>query len=518
MSSLGVRRKARVIQTLDDDEPTGVQDNNTNQDSEVANVRPRVPDSSPQVQVPVKFTRKPNKSSSLRKSINVADVDHDHDMDGGGGAPVSTAAAAEDDDGAGMPVVVRPSISRAGSTKQKKKPASSRLSFGPEVASTEDDVSTPKKPLSQRATENALKKKKPINLPARLLGGDDDRPRYSKEYLSELQSSTPNTPHDLSTLTLDDDGDEEQQLAAMEIDPSELEGATVVLPAGDDTSVSTALTSGTPAATILTAGQIQEKKERRARLALQGGGGGEGGDYIGLSDDDDDDDRLPSKKKESRLIAEDEDLGEGYDEFVEDGGISLGRAAERKARARRKKEMAELIASAEAPEDDDEGENSDDSLDRRAEYEAAQRRKGMGVEVLGDGEEDGAGGDVIPKMKPLPDLKECLQRMNNLVSGLENEVRQKRMRIAALQKEREEIVSREVEVQEVLNQAGQKYQSVLGTRPGTEAAKLAAQSPLRTASVPLPPGLAVPGLAPVERGLESFGTTPTARPEDEEML
>ncbi|KAB5578755.1 nineteen complex-related protein 2-domain-containing protein [Coniochaeta sp. 2T2.1] len=543
MSSLGVRRKVRVIQTLDDDEPTGAQDNNNNgQDSEfafsmtsrpassillirtrrVANVRRVCPDS-PQVQVPVKFTRKPNKSSSLRKSINVADIDHDMDA-GGGGAPVSNAAAAaaEDDDDAGMPVVVRPSISRAGSTKQKKKPASSRLSFGPEAASTDDDVSTPQKPLSQRAAENAaLKKKKPINLPARLLGGgDDDRPRYSKEYLSELQSSTPNTPHDLSTLTLDDDGDEQQLALAMEIDPSELEGATVVLPTtAENTSASTALTSRAPVATILTAGQIQEKKERRARLALQGGGGGEGGDYIALSDDDDGDERLPSKKKDSRLIAEDEDLGEGYDEFVEDGGISLGRAAERKARARRKKEMAELIASAEAPEDDDDGDNSDDSLDRRAEYEAAQRRKGMGVEVLGDGEEDGsAGGDVIPKMKALPDLKECLQRMNDLVSGLENEVRQKKMRIAALQKEREEIVSREGDVQEVLNQAGQKYQAVLGSRPGAEAAKLAAQSPLRNASVPLPPGLAVPGLAPVERGLESFGTTPTARPEDEEML
>lgn len=458
-----------------------------------------------QVQAPVKFTRKPNKSSSLRKSINLADVDRDAD----GGAPVSNATAEAED--SGMPVVIRPSISRSGSTKQKKKPTSSRLSFGPESLSAEDDsaISTPQKPLSQRAAENALKKK-PINLPSRLLGGDDDRPRYSKEYLSELQSSTPNTPHDLSTLTLDDD--DEAQLAMALDDPSELEGATVVLPSED---TSTALTSRTPVATILSAAQVREKKERRARLALQGGHD----DYIALEGSDaSDDERLGKKSKDSRLIAEDEDLGEGYDEYVEDGGLSLGRAAEKKARMRRKKEMAELIASAEGPDGDDDegGENSDDSLDRRAEYEAAQRRKGMGVEILDAGDEEMGGLDMIPKMKPLPDFDECLHRMRGLVQGLEDEVRQKRMRIAALQKEREEIVRREEEVQEVLNQAGTKYQAVLGSRAGADVAKMAAQSPLRNASVPLPPGMAMPGLV-VERGLESFGTTPTARPEDEDM-
>lgn len=409
-------------------------------------------------------------------------------------------------------MVIRPSISRSGSTKQKKKPASSRLSFGPEATAGDGDgaAPTPAKPLHQKAAENALRKK-PISLPSRLLGGEDDRPRYSKEYLSELQSSTPNTPHDLSNLVPDD---EEAQLAMALDDPSELEGATVV-PSGD---TSTALTSRMPAATILSAAQVREKKERRARLALQGGEG----DYIALDGSDaSDEDRLPSKKsKDSRLIAEDEDLGEGYDEYVEDGGLSLGRAAERKARARRKKEMAELIASAEGggdgDGDDGDGENSDDSLDRRAEYEAAQRRKGMGVEVLGDGDDEIGGADVIPKMKALPDLKDCLQRMHDLVQGLEDEVRQKRARIAALQKEREEIVKREGEVQEVLNEAGTKYQAVLGSRPEADVAKLAAQSPLRTASMPLPPGMAMPGLV-VERGLESFGTTPTQRPDDEDM-
>ena len=417
-------------------------------------------------------------------------------------------------------MVIRPSVSRSGSTKQKKKPtsSSSRLSFGPDATAGDDDNNAPAKPLHQKAAENAALRKKPLALPSRQLGGEDDRPRYSKEYLSELQSSTPNTPHDLSALTLEDDAD--AQLAMALDDPSELEGATVVT-APSSTST-TALTSRTPAAMILTPAQVREKKERRARLALQQGSGAD--DFIALSgsEDDDDDDRLPNKKKkESRLVAEDEDLGEGYDEYVEDGGLSLGRAAERRARARRKREMAELIATAEGDGDEDGDEdNSDDSLDLRTEYEAAQRRKGMGVEVLGgEGEDDegGMGGAnvMIPKMKPLPELSECLQRMRDLVQGLEDEVRRKRARIAALQKEREEIVRREGEVQGVLDQAGSKYQAVLGSRPGAE--KLAAQSPLRTGAMPLPLGMNLPGLAPVERGLESFGTTPTQRPEDEDM-
>jgi hypothetical protein len=506
------RRKARIIQTLDDD-PVGIEEPKKEGKqflytlsipahplpsplpfadlNKPANALPAEPNQTPTA---IKFGRKPNKSSSLRKSINFAADDH-----ADGDAPV----AAEDEGDEGAPVVIRPSISRSGSTKQKKKPTSSRLSFGPGGGEGDDGAtSTPRKSLGQKAAENnALK----IKLPSRILGGEEDRPRYSKEYLSELQSSTPNTPHDMSTLTIED---EDVQMA-MDIDPSELEGATVV-PAPEQ-ATSTTLTSRTPAATILTQAQIREKKERRARLALQG----DADDYIGLSDDEDEEDRLGSKKKkDSRLIAEDEDLGEGYDEYVEDGGLSLGRTAEKKARLQAKKEMAELIASAESPDED--GENSDDSVERRADYEAAQRKKGLGVEALGgDGDEIGA--NVIPKMRPLPDLQESLQRMKDLVQGLDDEVARKRARIAELKREKEEVVKREAEVQEILNQAGAKYQAVLGTNSGlgADAAKMVEQSPLR---VPLPPGL-VPD-QPAERGLESFGTTPVAGAEyddDEDM-
>jgi len=514
MSGFGAKRKPRIIHTLDDEEGqgpsvVGAEDQKEARESNRTHVSYRPADlnklantlvvESSQTQAPIKFGRRPTKSSSLRKSINF----NADDGDGDGGAPISGVATAPGED-TGVPVVVRPSIARSGSTKQRKKAASSRLSFGPGEGAEDDEAksTTPKKTLGLKALENnAIKKAAPLqNLPTRFLGGDDARPRYSKEYLDELQSSTPNTPQDLSSLRIgeDDDGDID-----MALDPSEIEGATIVQP-------NTVVASRSPAATVLTEAQIREKKERRARRAIEA-------DFISLDDDEDNEEEggpvavrfeTVAKKPESRLIAEDEDLGEGYDEFVEDGGLSLGRKAEREARRRHRREMAELIQAA---EDGSGGESDDSEAERRAAYETAQRRAGMdGLQRPDEG--DGVDGpNVIPKMRPLPDLGDCLERMNSIVQGLEDEVTRKRKKIAEMEREKEEILQREREVQEILDQAGEKYQAVSGA--GTsDVTKLATQSPLR----PIPPGLT--GDLPVERGLESFGTTPTTRPNVEDMV
>jgi len=437
---------------------------------------------------PIKFGKRPLKQSSLRRSINVND---DQDGTSSGGLVASLAAA---DDG---PVVVRPSLGRSGSTKLKKRSSTSRLSFGPSSSAVDDDDdnSTPKEgSLGQRALENsAFRKSITKRLPTRPAGDEDEdetRPRYSKEYLAELQNSTPNTPQNLTSLRINDD--------EMELDPSELEGAVVV------EASQLVVTSGAPSAVpaVLTEAEIQERKERRARLKHEE-------DFISLDDSDPEQNggyvSLVSKKgdKGPRLVAEDEDLGEGYDEFVEDGRLSLGKRAEKEARKRRKQEMAELINAAEGDEDE---ESDDSEAERRAAYEAAQTRAGMdGLHrTKGDFDEDDAGGPMmIPKMKPLPDLGGCLAKMQGLVRDLEMEVSQRRNKLVQLEKEKEEISNREKEVQEILDKAGQKYQSAMGPRD----ARAVGQSPLR----PIPPGMA--GEFSMERGLESLGTTPTRRPE-----
>lgn len=544
MSSFGAKRKPRIIQSFDDDDsedltPTPNSGGEDQSDRKSQTTTGRAPlksppllmtgptkseqaDALPAESAPpgrIKFGRnKPAKASALRKSIH---LDDDGESESGSAsAPPATSRGDDEDDGSGAPVVVRPALGRSGSTKVKKRPASSRLSFGPsETAAGEDDDATtggavnkpftPKKPLGQRLLENnALRRTTSLqnlanSLPMRF-GGQDEGPKYNKEYLEELQSSTPNTPQNLASLQIHDD--------EMELDQSELEGALVV----QSTEVAAPQAAAPAGAHILTEAEIRERKERRARLAKEA-------EFISLDDGSDEEGltgqggrvtvNFPKKKKESRLIAEDEDLGEGYDEFVSDGGLALGKKAEREAARRHRQEMAELIKAAEVGSD---AESDDSEAERRAAYEAAQRRAGMdGLDRHEpDVDMDGATGpDAIPRMKPLPKLGEVLQRMREIVQGLEDEVTRKRATIGGLEKEKEEILAREKEVQDILNQAGAKYQEAVASAGGNvgDVAKMVGQSPLR----PLPPGLA--GERPAERGLESFGTTPTRRDYVEDM-
>jgi hypothetical protein len=541
MSSFGARRKGRVIQTFDDEgddltpAANSSEEHSDRKSQTSATGRAPLNHSPPLLMTGptkseqadtlpaesaapgrIKFGRnKPAKSSGLRRAINAND---DRERGTGATAPDNN----DDDDESNSPVVVRPTLGRSGSTKVKKRPAASRLSFGPGEAApgeAEDHAitggavhkpSTSKKPLGQRLLENnALRKTSSLqnlagNLPMRF-GGQDEGPKYNKEYLEELQNSTPNTPQNLASLHIHDDDE-------MDVDPSELEGALVV----QLTDVAPLQVEPGATAHILTEAEIRERKARRARLAKET-------EFISLDDGSDEEGHgggrvtvsFPTKKKESRLIAEDEDLGEGYDEFVSDGGLALGRKAEREAVRRHKQEMADLIQAAEAGSD---AESDDSEAERRAAYEAAQRRAGMdGLHRPHepDHDADGAvGPDAIPRMKPLPKLNEVLQRMRDLVQGLEDEVARKRASIGGLEKEKEEILAREKEVQEILNQAGTKYQEAVSNAGGTVgdvAKQMVGQSPLR----PLPPGLV--GDLPVERGLESFGATPTRRNDIEDM-
>lgn len=496
LKMFGAKRKARKIQVADDNEekgapvPEAVEEPMNDGKSHAQELQPTLlmsrasqlmpsvftaPASNP---ASVKFGRRPFKGSSLRKSININDQE---DLGG-----LGTSAAADDDDTEG-PVVIRPAISRSGSTKLKKKASSSRLSFGPSETTGDDngapETFTPKKStLSQTATENNFRTSLSGRPPPTRFGGEEDRPRYSKEYLDELQSSTPNTPQNIASLSIQDDD--------MDLDASELEGA-VVVPSAD-----LSLAANSAISHIPTEAEIREKKERRARIALEGDAYDEDSeDFISL---------IPKKKKDdTRLIAEDEDLGEGYDDFVEDGRLELGKKGEKVARHRHRREMAELIQAAEVMSDEEE---DDSDAERKAAYEEAQTRAAMdGLHRLDD---DGMNGDghgrlVIPRMKPLPELGECLARMREMVQGMEDQVTQKRRRIEGLKKEKADILTEESTVQGVLNQAGAQYQSVMGVKVDTE--NPVSQSPLRT-EIPAN-----------ERGLESFGT-PTARPDmDEDM-
>lgn len=420
-----------------------------------------------------KVNRKPLRQSGLRNALNARDEETSGDRD------EASQANDEDDDG---PVVVRPSNNRAGASKQKKKIARSKVSFGDDAGQDDEelssDLTTPKKPaMGQKVLEtNSVKRgmaARKLPLPVRSYQDDDDRPRYSKEYLDELKSSTPNTPSDLSSLkaNLDDE---------MELDPSELEGALIV-----ESPIPTSINQ--PQTTqILTEAEIRERKERRARLAKEK-------DFLSMEDEDDGL-SIRKKKDETRLVAEDEDLGEGFDEYVEDGGLSLGKRAEKERRKQDRQKMAELINAAEGHTSDS---SSDSDAERRIAYETAQTRAGLDGLKKPKKDPNELLLQVPPKITPLPSLAECLVQLQATLKTMEMNITTKAATVAQLTRERDDIIQREAEVQAFLNETGKKYEEALGRKPGSTDG--------------------VAGALAGERGLESLGATPVNEVQMEDL-
>lgn len=324
-------------------------------------------------------------------------------------------------------------------------------------------------PLGKQVTQNNAMKKGLGNrgLPMRSLQGDDDRPRYSKEFLEELQSSTPNSPAVLSAAQIDEDD--------MELDASELEGAMIV-----DSPLAS---SQVPITAIMTEVEVQERKQRRARLAKEE-------NFLSLEDEEDDDGR--KKKEETRLKKDDDDMGEGFDDFVEDGGLSLGKRATKVRRRQERQQMAEMINQAEGNSSDA---SSDSDAERRIAYEAAQTRAGM--DGLKKPQKDATEEllQVPPKITPLPNLPECLAQLQSKVREMQLAIKEKQAAVQQLQDDREEVTKRETEVQALLDDAGKKYQEVLGSK------SMGSDISGPDGNVPL-------SLDISERGLDSIGTTP----------
>ncbi|KAL3423443.1 hypothetical protein PVAG01_05190 [Phlyctema vagabunda] len=259
------------------------------------------------------------------------------------------------------------------------------------------------------------------------------------------------------------------------------------------------LTGATGAAYIPSEAEIREKKERRSRLAHEQ-------DFISLNDTegsgrafDQQLSLLPRKKKiETRLVREDEDLGEGFDEFVEDGRISLGKKQEREAKRKQRKEMADMIQQAEGSSD---GDSDDSDAEVRAAFEAAQTRAGMDGLLKPEERVNSMAAEIPSKITPLPVLSACLERLQATLSTMEQELAQRRKKMANLEQEKRDIAIREVEVQELLNQAGQRN-SAQTDKSFVEHPELISEVPdgaIKDESIGQNP--------------ESFASTPAAKPE-----
>lgn len=354
-------------------------------------------------------------------------------------------------------------------SKQKSK---LRLSFGPgETSMAEDggeasEVITPKRPgLGRRVLEkNTFQKATSASgskqhLPFRV-GLDQDRPTYGDDYIQELRSSTPSTPKYTDSDSADVNNEQKVVDVAAKFGEIMETSGSMVIPSE---------------------AEIREKKARRARLA------NEQEDYISLDnregDEEEDYMALDSRKEDTRLVRDDEDFAEGFDEFVEDGKISLGRKAEREQQRKHREQMRELIEEAEGSSEED-----DSDAERNAAYEAAQTRAGMDG-MSHDRHETGRP-KTPPKVTPLPNLSNVLGRLRMSLSEMNNSRNLLVDRMEELRKEKADIAVREVEIQTLIKEAGETYEK------------------LRVEAGLTPDDGGLPGdAASADRGLESLGTS-----------
>jgi hypothetical protein len=393
--------------------------------------------------------------------------------------PRKIAAAEESEDDAPSPVVRKPTPSAA----TKKKPGSTRLSFG--IDPTDADASEPtaafvpkKSALSRKAMErNAAKKSLGLGL-ERLSVTAQERVEYSKEYLEELrrgQMVTPATEQEEDAVMVDLNGDE-----MADVDMAE---ATALVP------------QPTSQTQIMDEGMVRVMKARRKERAAAAKAGAD--DFISLNDDDDRGEIMlrPKKKKESRLARmEDFNDDEEIANYVDDAEpvlLTKSKSARREQERRRKQEIRETIAEAEGA--DDEGAESDVSKDSLVEeWERDQIRKGAFQSKEGAPRGLEAELETLarnpPTAMPLPDMADVVNRLEATLKAMEIRKAQTERQIEALVAEKREIREREGMVQTRIKEAAEQYEK-LRKEAGIGAAGAG-------------------GVAPVDRGLENFGSTP----------
>lgn len=349
----------------------------------------------------------------------------------------------------------------------------------------EDEEQTPsvfkakKSNLSRQAIEkNALRKSVGPSLTAEStpLCQTDDRPSYSAEYLNELKTSTPSTPRELIPNNTE-----------------ESKALDLAAKFGSDLSVY-------ESSAIPTDAEIQEKKQRRARLAKEE-------EHINLNGSESSDDdrneitlRDPDEHPETRLVRDDEDVMEGFDELVDDGRIALSRKGEREQKRKQKSEMEALINEAEAGSSS--VDTDDSELERRQAYEATQTRAGMDGLQKQDDYNQLQRPRTPPKITPLPTLNGCLEKLQADLNKIQYERMQRAKKLEDIRREKQELAEREVEIQRLLREAGDNYAKLRSQIGGELAAETNGLMMLEN------------GTSNAGRGLEDLGTTSAA---DEEM-
>ncbi|KAI5481193.1 GC-rich sequence DNA-binding factor [Pseudohyphozyma bogoriensis] len=353
---------------------------------------------------------RPSGSTSSLRSLSLED--HPSSVAGDSAAP-----PADDDEGNVAIIRNRGKKGALGRVKAEAgvKPKS-RLSFGGDGEEEDSDTS-----FSRPSTPRKFLRGAPLPVASPQPSPSTSASVYSKDYLAQLKSSTLSTPPP-------------PRPSASQGEYDDLTLSKFGSRAKDDDEDPM----------IPTSTAIASAKEKRERMRKEGGG--TGGDYVSLEVDV----IRPGKNGESRLVREEDELGDGDEEMAEFTGaqekVALGKKANKEAAARLRKGMEEMIDDAEEDAEQDG-------------WEEEQIRRGEGRKTDRDREERGKvyRAAPIPASSTVPTLSAISTRLAGNLTTLKSSHKLDSSALEHFVKEREDLDAQEAELRaEVVNVSKKK--------------------------------------------------------------
>ncbi|ESK88444.1 gc-rich sequence dna-binding factor-like protein [Moniliophthora roreri MCA 2997] len=312
--------------------------------------------------------------------------------------------------------------------KTKRNGPKSRLSFGGGEDEDEEGgeaFRVKKSKLSRKLTLG----KHPVNIPTNLDQAtiSASRPTYDQAYLNELKAKTPSAR---APILSSDPYD-----ADMSVEVDDIPGTSIA----ETSDIMTIIPSES---------SIRMAKERRERLRASKASGNE--DFISLSVTKSE---YQGPHPESRLMREEDELGEADEEYAEytsaQERIALSKKSRKAEATKRREAMKEMIAD--ANEEDEE----------TAEWEQEQLRRGGHIR----GETPSFSPKPakrtykpapIPPVTPIPTLSLSLARLTQQMSQLTTSHANNTAALNTLAQEREQVDEREKEMRDLVGKAEEK--------------------------------------------------------------
>ncbi|KZT09212.1 uncharacterized protein LAESUDRAFT_810841 [Laetiporus sulphureus 93-53] len=326
----------------------------------------------------------------------------------------------------------------AAKLKKKLKTRESRLSFGGEEEGDGEVFQVKKSNLSKKLTVG----KHPafpghvvpssIELPS--TPRSTSTPTYDAAYLSELKASTPTARPSMSVdQNMSYDAD-----VSLDADSLMQSSVSSVIDISTEAESETAILSGS---------SILAAKQKRERLRTLGANG-PGEDYISLSVSKRSD-FSQGPHPDSRLVREEDELGDAADEYAEytsaQERIALGKKSRKVEARKRREEMNEMIVDAE--EEDEE----------TIEWEQEQlRRGGLRFEETTKAAKPTYKPAPIPPITPIPTLGAAVTRLTQSLTALTTSHAQHSVSMASLGQEQEQLEARGKEMRELIAKAEDK--------------------------------------------------------------